>query len=461
MQAWSIGFALPEWRSLLDHLRAMKFTDAEIERAGLSKRRDHSAASGSAEVSHRGGENYYDAFRERVMFPIFDTSGRVVGFSGRTLSKDPTTPKYINSPETPLFNKSELLYGLHKAKSPIRKLDYSVLVEGQMDLVMCHQAGYANTIAASGTALTAGHLERLKKLSSRIILAYDSDSAGEAAAEKNARLALRHGFEVKIAALPAGSDPADLILEDKAKWADVIRQSKHVIDFELDRLARLSDKRAIALGMERKVLPFVSDLRSNLEKSHYIAEAARRFGYREEAIWDDLKKLPKNPEIATPGAVRSVIPGNFERPAATSLERRVMGIMYWKPDDPGIGNFRDKVIGICGEEKYLAMKDETAEIAEELIFETEHYYESKDILDRDKRELLLSLERKELERKIDEARTSLRRSTGGESGGVTDGADILRSLHDLAKRLEDVKREQGTSEPVTGAAPTSGNPSPK
>jgi len=218
LREWAIGFAEDEWRSLYDHLKKMKFSDIELEQAGLVKHKDADEAASSS-------IRYYDAFRGRVMFPLFDASGRVVGFSGRTLSTDPTTPKYINSPETALFNKSELLYGLHKAKSAIRKKDYSILVEGQMDLILSHQAGYANTVAASGTALTHQHLARLKKLSPRIVMAYDSDNAGLAAAQKNSRLALQLGLEVKISSLPKGSDPADLILSEPKAYADALRHS--------------------------------------------------------------------------------------------------------------------------------------------------------------------------------------------------------------------------------------------
>src|SRR3989344_7217096 len=173
---WRIGYAPAEWRSLCNYLQGHGHEREIILKAGLIKLKD-------------GGSEPYDVFRDRVIFPFADQNGSIVAFSGRALSKE-TEPKYLNSPETILFAKSEMLYGLDRAKDQIRKKDYAILVEGQMDLVLSHQSGVRNTVASSGTAFTRMHLERLKRLSSRIIIAFDGDLAGEKAAEKASTLGI-------------------------------------------------------------------------------------------------------------------------------------------------------------------------------------------------------------------------------------------------------------------------------
>jgi DNA primase len=146
------------------------------------------------------------------MFPISDSAGRIIGFSGRIFGEDasPEAPKYLNSPETPLFHKSRILYGFDKAKMSMRKLNCALLVEGQMDLIASHQAGWSNTVAVSGTAFTAEHAALIKRMTENIILALDPDEAGIKAAGRAARAALASGLNVKVAQLPHGLDPADL-----------------------------------------------------------------------------------------------------------------------------------------------------------------------------------------------------------------------------------------------------------
>jgi len=176
-----LGYAPDEWRSLLTHLKNKKFTESDLEKAGLIKKNET-------------GSNYYDRFRGRIIFPIADSAGRIVGFSGRILKGKPEDAKYLNSPETELFAKSRILYGLDKAKAEIRRRDFAVLVEGQMDLLMSHQAGVANAVASSGTALTDEHINLLKRFSNRLLLVFDPDEAGFKAALRGAGLALTRGL---------------------------------------------------------------------------------------------------------------------------------------------------------------------------------------------------------------------------------------------------------------------------
>src|ERR1035437_5431141 len=274
-----IGFAPDEWRELFDFLSAKKISVAEMLAVGLIKKTD-------------GQEKYYDTFRGRIMFPISDSSGRVVGFSGRILVADDKSPKYLNSPETALFNKSEILFGMDKAKKEIRLKDYSILVEGQMDLVMMHQVGVNNTVASSGTALSVEHLTKLRRLSSRIIMAYDGDSAGFSASDRSAKLALSLGMDLKIAQMPEGKDPADLAKENPEELRDILRKSKHIIYFLTDALLEKKlDSRKLGKEIQTRVLPYVALLQSNIEKSQFIKNIAQKTFIKEDALWQDLKNV--------------------------------------------------------------------------------------------------------------------------------------------------------------------------
>ena len=275
---WRLGFAKDGWRNLHDYLTAQKFTKEEMLSAGLIKKVE-------------GEQKYYDTFRNRIMFPLCDSAGRVIAFSGRAIQEDEKTPKYLNSPETKLFYKSEVLHGFNIAKNYIRKMDYTVLVEGQMDLVMSHQASVLNTVASSGTALTEMHLKKVQKLSNRVVIAYDSDEAGEKASKRAATLALSLGMEVKIASLPKGEDPASIIKEDEEKWKDALKKSEHFTDFILNKAVRENEGRDLTREILKNVLPLANIIKSDIEKSQFIKKIAQKMQVTEETIWNDLKKI--------------------------------------------------------------------------------------------------------------------------------------------------------------------------
>lgn len=280
-RSWRLGYAPAEWRSLYNHLLQRGYNKDLLVKAGLIK-----PVEGAIKEP-------YDVFRDRLVFPLSDASGQVIAFSGRALAKE-TEPKYLNSPDTILFTKSEVLYGLDKAKEKIRRKNYAVLVEGQMDLVLSHQAGVDNTVASSGTAFTSLHLERLKRLSARIILAFDGDAAGDKAAEKATELALLLGLEVKIAKLPVGKDPADVAKGAPEDWKEVLRKALPAVEHFLEKvLEGEKDKRKVGKLIEHKILPLMTLLGSSIERSHFVSLIAKRTGIKEEIIWDDLKRAKK------------------------------------------------------------------------------------------------------------------------------------------------------------------------
>lgn len=393
---WRLGFVADDWRTLYDYLVARKFTDYDIEQAGLIKRTDKGA---------------YDRFRGRIMFPIRDAASRVVGFTGRILPEndDGKSAKYLNSPETAVFNKSHILYGFDQAKLAIKKFDFTVIVEGQMDIIMCHQAGFMNVVATSGTALTPEHLTLLRRISNRVIMAFDSDKAGFNAATKAWQLALSLGMEVKIAEFKEGKDPADLlaVVDGKEKFKQGLKDAMHIIDFYLSKItAEKLEPRKLGGEVREKILPFLALIDSNIEKSHWVKKISEKTGIDEKAIWDDLKKVRIEPGVA--GAEVRV--SNFKEEVAIlrrdSVERRVFGVINWLGKEPefalDLEPIKSRVKEIIGEENFSKW-DKVPELTlNEIVFEAEQYYDKKNIrpiLE----ELLMELEKEYVTKKLKES----------------------------------------------------------
>ncbi len=288
IDSFRIGFSPAEWHSVSTYLTDKGFKEEDIEKSGLTK---------------PGNKGNYDRFRGRIMFPIMDPSGRVIAFSGRVFDKtldgegvDPA--KYVNSPETPLFHKSRILYGFDKAKEGFRRFTYSIVVEGQMDLLMNHQAGFINTVALSGTALTEEQLSLIKRFTDKLLLSLDADAAGISASGKSATIALKNGFDVKVAHLKGGKDPADIIKESPAQWKEIIKNAKHVIQFYMDVLSeKISDNRKFRMEVSKQVLPFVAILQNAIDKAHFVDLVAKRLSIPNSAVEEELSKIVNAPTI--------------------------------------------------------------------------------------------------------------------------------------------------------------------
>ncbi|MCA9357287.1 DNA primase [Candidatus Nomurabacteria bacterium] len=280
---WRIGYApgppARGWRETKEYLESIGFKREELLKAGLIKMAE-------------SGKEPFDVFRDRVMFPMAEPNGKIVAFSGRILAKDSEAPKYVNSPETELYKKSDLLFGYDKAKQGIRNLNFSLIVEGQFDVVMCHQAGYSNTVAVSGTALTLHHVQLLERLSDKVVLALDADRAGINAMKKGAQLMLSRGLDVKVAELPLGKDPADLIQANPVDFKHVIGKSVHVIEFLLHVLRReIADDRSFKLKSREEILPFILLLPSRIDQEHFVTKVAESIGTTTDAVRYELDRL--------------------------------------------------------------------------------------------------------------------------------------------------------------------------
>ena len=291
IKEFRIGYAPTEWKSIFNHLLGKGYKADEIERGGLIVR---------SQNSKMATQNYYDRFRGRIMFPIFDASGKVIAFGGRMFPDRENEAKYVNSPETNLYQKGKVLYGFNKSKSEILKEGECIIVEGYMDMIMSWQAGIKNVVASSGTALTSDQLKILRRLSEKLITAFDMDRAGEDAARRGITLALADGFEVRVAgelkiatpgvAITAIKDPADAVQKDPAIWQGAVKNSRHIIQFYIDSaLAKFpAASHEAKREFQKTVMPAVVSL-SDLEKAHWIKQIGKTLDIAEEAVWGALK----------------------------------------------------------------------------------------------------------------------------------------------------------------------------
>ena len=282
-----VGYAPDQGDALTKALEKRGFSRRELADAGL--------------VNRFGG----DLFRGRMMVALSDGSGEVVGFTGRIIRDDPRAPKYLNTPQTLLFDKSRHIFGLYQAKEAIRKSDAAVIVEGNLDVVSSHQAGVKNVVATAGTAMTLQHLKALSRLAGRIRVAFDGDRAGVSATERAINLAQEIGVELEVVSLPDSvKDPDELIQKDAALWQAVVERAQPAVDWVIARHAEMEDL-ATAEGKRRfstTALRIVRGLKDPVEQEHYLAVISKETGASLAALRAKL------------GAERSTPPAQLKKP---------------------------------------------------------------------------------------------------------------------------------------------------
>lgn len=429
IREWRIGFAPAEWRTLFEHFASKKVPASLLFKAGLIKE------------PARGGDNPYDTFRGRVMFPIFDTSGRIIAFSGRILPSldDGKVAKYLNSPDTALFNKSKTLYGFDKAKLAIRLKDYTILVEGQMDLLMAHQAGCTNTVATSGTALTEEHLLMLKKLSPNLLMAYDADKAGQGATERGWKLALRAGLAVKVATLPAGMDPADMISHNIEGWKQALRSSEHIIEAHIRRLEaeQLSQKDA-AKRFREKILPLLASVESPAERSRYISQYKLSLltGIREEAIWEELRRVPA---AASEEALKT---STAQKPGRNLLIEKIFGLLFLlESTHTGnrVGELRQELVRVVGQEEMDRFRRDAEAKRGELLFEAEVSYADETARLSALRDFILRFEEERVREEFGAVMQQLYKAEQGKD--AAEAEKLLKRCQELGEKLVLLKQK--------------------
>jgi len=303
---WRLGYSPNNGTALVDFLRNKGYTAEEIQLAGLSSK------------NYRG---LADMFRGRLMIPLCDPSGRVIGFTARLLADNPEAPKYINTPATPLYDKSRHVFGLHLAKDAIRKTKFAVLSEGNLDVITSHQAGVRQVVATAGTALTEPHLKALSRLTGDIRLCFDADRAGIAATERAIPVAAKVGVQLSIITIPSGKDPDELIRQDVKVWQDIITKPLYAVDWLIERYVQQLDL-ASAQGkkaLSDVVLRVVRQLPDSVEQDHYIGKLAELLSVNKDAL---NTKLSKVEDETQPVRRRSVQLPNQEPPDREVFERQ-------------------------------------------------------------------------------------------------------------------------------------------
>ena len=329
IKEFRVGYALDSWDSLYKHLTDLGYKVEDIEKAGLIIKKQN-VTRNSQSVTR----NYYDRFRKRIMFPICDLSGQVIGFTGRIFKGDESTAKYVNSPETIIFNKSRILYGLDRAKVDIRKKDQCILVEGQTDVIMSYQAGVKNTIATSGTALTFGHLRIIKRYTENLLLAFDTDTAGETATKKSIGLAQGAEFNIRIIILPKDKDPADIIKENPKTWKKALEEATPIMEFYFENAfskynpKKVEEKRKIA----QELLPPIKRIANEVERAHWLQVLSAKLNVQEKLLNEALAKVKIAEEEASSAFVKTTTDRADKKSRFQNLEENLLGFALKYPE---------------------------------------------------------------------------------------------------------------------------------
>jgi DNA primase len=344
IETFGLGYAPNAWDSALNYFTKRGYSAEDLLEAGL--------------VSERDNGGYYDRFRNRVMIPIRDEDGKMSGFGARII--DPNDiPKFLNSPETPIFSKGRLLYGLDRARKPIRTVDQAVIVEGYLDVIALHQAGYENVVSPMGTALTEDQLRLLKRFTRKIVLALDPDTAGQKAVLRGldaARSAMDRegelGFDargllhnearlqadLRVASMPDDLDPDEIVARDKEEWARLIENAKPIVTHVMETLAaghNINDPK-VKNQIAAQVIPLIEDLPSALERDTYRQQLARMLRVDERALLSmqpqipRLKRQRRAPSGETQVAEKSAVAVSVS--SSKKAEAYIIGVLFEKPE---------------------------------------------------------------------------------------------------------------------------------
>ncbi len=311
---FQLGYSPNTWETLKQYLLERGFTEAEMISAGLVIRSDEGKT--------------HDRFRHRLMFPIHDHRGRVTGFGGRAL--DDTPPKYLNSPQSPVFDKSDTLYGIHLAAQAIRHEDLAVITEGYMDVIIPHQYGFQNVVASMGIAITDKQVNKLKRLTKNLVLALDPDAAGEEAMLRCIDYENTLGAEVRVVIVPGGKDPDEIIREDPDIWSGLIEKAKPVIEFAIEKTVGKLDmnKAGDKSNAANSMLPVIARVRDDIRRDHYLTRLSKLTGIGYNRLEAVLKTHLNAPKGERP---KSLITPVTLRPKTVSREDYCLTLLLQHP----------------------------------------------------------------------------------------------------------------------------------
>lgn len=309
IRAWRLGYAPDSWEALMNYLSKLGYKEEEMIKSGVAIRK--------MEMRGRGA---YDRFRHRLIFPIANTSGQIVGASGRTLSQNTTEAKYINTPETLIYRKGHILYGLDKAKTEIKRQNLTIVVEGNMDAVASYEAGVSNVVASSGTALTQEQVRLLKRYTDNLVFAFDADAAGESATLRGLVTALTEGCQVSLIQLPLDADgrrykdPDECIRANPALWREAIAAAEPMLEHYFRRastehdLTKLADKQKVT----KLLLSLISYIPDPVASSHYLKKLSDLVSVPERYLRENLSKTSSQPTASRglPGSAAAASTGS-------------------------------------------------------------------------------------------------------------------------------------------------------
>ncbi len=310
---WRIGYAPDSWDNLILRLKELpknerlKFNDQEIFAAGLTVRKE-------------GASRYYNRFRDRIMFPIADINDNVIAFTARVNpgkeKEEKVGGKYINSPQTELYDKSRVVFGLNKAKGAIKSENLAIVVEGQMDVIMAHQHGFKNVVASSGTALTAEQLIIIKRFTNNLALAFDMDAAGQMAADRGIKEAMALDFNISVIVLQDGKDAAECLKKHPEEWQKAVADAKPMMEYYLTKLSTEFDARTAAGSKEltKHALAMIAKFSSKIEQDFWLRRIAEIIGAPEQSMRDELKKIsPQGTSRPAPVESAKPLPAPIDR----------------------------------------------------------------------------------------------------------------------------------------------------
>ena len=429
VRSFRLGFVPDGWENLFGHLSQKGYKPEEIAKAGLALQSSNP----------NSGTKFYDRFRSRIMFPISDSSGRVVGFSGRIFNKETNEGKYINTPNTVLYDKSKILYLWDRAKNEARKENTCIVVEGQMDALMSHQAGITNTVATSGTAFGSAHLSIIKRLASKLLLAFDNDEAGEVASKRAYELALDSGFEVHVIDVPEGKDPAETLAFDPGLWSGAIKNAKPVIAFFLDNLEKKfgGDLHKIRTEARTAVLPYIARFSSEIEKAHWVQETAKILQLKEDPLWEEIKKIRVQGRAGDFSAKETKVVDVEQKTRRHLVEERILGMLVWKTGTSfGVeANLKDLFSkeNSLMLEAVLAGKSDFETALSKLALEAELLYGDADNMEVEIKNLVSELERETVRAKLESLSEEIRKTeAAGERAKL---AEYLNEFQETSRKL--------------------------
>ena len=316
IETYKLGFAPVGFENLKNFLMKKGFELKDLVEWGLLVEKNN---------------RIYDKFRNRLMFPIMDHQGEVVGFSGRAIDKDEKGPKYLNSPETPVYNKSKLLYGLYQAKETVRKEDFAIIVEGNIDIISSYQAGVKNIVAPLGTALTEDQLKLLKRYCTKIYLSFDTDSAGQRALLRSLELAEKVGLQTLAIDFGDYQD-VDEMITSGGDWQKIVSKAKPVIDFLIKTLSKnynLEDSRQKSLFV-KQILTYITKIENDIEISDYVEKLSKKSNVDRDTLLDQLKKLPAGQNFNTQENKPKTLKRVFKLDEETYLLALLVQHLQWK-----------------------------------------------------------------------------------------------------------------------------------